>query len=172
MVRFGWRIRQVALVMFLLPVLVSSQTNTKAAPGQNSKQASPALEKQKAAIAELENKWLDALTNADVNAIAEVLADDFVRPAPDYGNFVGKTDLLAFYRSHLSKSSNEKRIEDLKVTIYGSTALARGTLTTINPQGAPIAKLLFTDVFVQRNGRWQAVSAQENAVTMPSPATH
>ena len=134
---------------------------------------STTVDREQAAVAKVENEWLSALTSANVDAIAGILADDFVRPAPDYGNFVGKKELLSFYRSHLHpNSSQKKRIENMKVTIYGSTALARGTLVTTNAEGALVSRLLFTDVFVKRDGRWQAVSAQENAVTAGSPPAH
>jgi len=129
-------------------------------------------EREKVTIASLEDKWLCALNTANVNGIAEVLADDFVRPAADYGRFVTKPDLLSYYRSRLSpQSPNKRRIEDLTVTLYGATALARGVVTSIDSKGHLISKLLFTDVFVRRNGRWQAVSAQENAVASDASAT-
>jgi len=119
-------------------------------------------------IIRLENKWLAALMAANVDGIQEVLADDFVRPAPDSGDFVTKSQLLSFYRSHLSpQNPNTKHMEGLTVTVYDSTALARGTLITTDPKGQAISKLLFTDVFVRRRGKWQAVSAQEDKVTAP-----
>jgi ketosteroid isomerase-like protein len=121
------------------------------------------LERERAAVAKLEDQWLTALNNADVDAIAKILGDDFLRPAPDPGRFVNKADLLSFYRSHLSPQGPDKRrIENMTVTVYGPTALARGELTTTNSEGHVIRKVLFTDVFVQRDGKWQAVSAQEN----------
>lgn len=128
------------------------------------------LEREKVTVTRLGNDWLNALNSANVNAIAEVLADDFVRPSLDYGHFVTKADLLSHYRLHLTpQGSDHRRIEDMTVTVYGSTALARGVLTTTNSEGHLIRRLLFTDVFVKREGRWQAVSAQEDAV--PTPVT-
>jgi hypothetical protein len=106
-----------------------------------------------------------------VDATADILADDFMRPASDSGRFITRADLLAFYRSHLSSdSSNKRRIEDLTVTIYGSTALARGAVITTNSEGNVISKLLFTDVFVHHTGKWQAVSAQESSVNVRQPS--
>ena len=131
------------------------------------------LEREKTAITQLEDEWLTALNNADVDAIAKILADDFVRPAPDPSRFVDKADLLSFYRSHLSRQGPDKaRIENMTVTIYGHTALARGELTTTDTGGRIIRRLLFTDIFVQRDGKWQAVSAQENPVTGPQISNH
>ncbi len=56
--------------------------------------------------------------------------------------------------------------------VYGMTALVRGIVTTTNVEGSVIDRLLFTDVFVFRDGKWQAVSAQENSVTAPQAQTH
>lgn len=129
------------------------------------------LESQKHAVALVEKNWLNALNTANVDATADILADDFMRPASDSGRFITRADLLAFYRSHLSSdSSNKRRIEDLTVTIYGSTALARGAVITTNSEGNVISKLLFTDVFVHHTGKWQAVSAQESSVNVRQPS--
>jgi ketosteroid isomerase-like protein len=131
------------------------------------------VQQERAAVAHVEEEWLRALNEADVNAIAEVLADDFIRPAPDSGQFVNKTELLQFYRSHLSRQGpSQRRIEDMTVTVYGATALARGVVTTTDSRGRVIRKLLFTDVFVKRAGKWQAVSAQENPVTVAQVPAH
>jgi len=100
------------------------------------------VEQEKTAIARLENKWLVALNNADINAIAEVLDEDFARPAPDSGQFVHKAELLQFYRSHLSPlaSGQQKRIQEMSVSVYGSTALARGVLITTDPDGRIVSQ--------------------------------
>ena len=47
-----------------------------------------------------------------------------------------------------------RRLEDMTVTVYGSTALARGVLTTTNSEGHLIRRLLFADVFVKHEGKW------------------
>lgn len=158
---------------FVVLVIAIGSTTTLLAQQVAEKSKNSEVEREKAAVAHLEDEWLNALNNANVNAIAEVLADDFVRPAPDPGRFVDKADLLSFYRSHLlPQGPDQRRIEDMTVTLYGSTALARGVLTTTNSEGHVIRKLLFTDVFVQRDGKWQAVSAQENPVTTPQISSH
>jgi len=153
-------------VLFVVSVIAVFSITPVSTQQFGGKTESSVLEREKAAVASVENEWINALNSANVNAIAEILADDFVRPVPDYGGFVTKADLLPLYRSHLSPgSSNQRRIEGLTVTLYGSTALARGAVTTRNFDGHLTSKLLFTDVFVRANRKWQAVSAQENAVT-------
>lgn len=152
-------------LMSVLVLLTVPPTNLR---GQTPSRADQHNSGDQVEIIRLENKWLAALMSADVDGIREVLADDFLRPAPDSGHFVTKSQLLGFYRSHLSaKNPNTKHMEGLAVTVYDSTALARGTLVTTDPKGQTISKLLFTDVFVRRGGKWQAVSAQEDKVTAP-----
>lgn len=153
------------VVLLALPLSLAGQAGSKEMSSVAADARNAVVEREKASIVRLEDEWLNALTTANIDAITNILADDFLRPAPDYGNFVDKADLLSFYRSHLHPdTSKKKHIENMTVSIYGSTALARGTLVTTNSDGGVISKLLFTDVFVQRNGAWQAVSAQENAV--------
>jgi ketosteroid isomerase-like protein len=160
------------LLSIILTVAVISATPLSAQNADVKVKASE-VERDKTAVADLEEEWLDALNKVDVNAIADIVADDFVRPAADSGQFMNKADLLRFYRSHLSpQASGQRRIEGMTVTLYGSTALARGVLITTNSEGQVIRKLLFTDVFVRRATKWQAVSAQENAVTLAQVPAH
>ena len=129
-------------------------------------------EQEKAAVAQLEDQWLSALNSADVDMIAGILADDFVRPAPDSGRFITKADLLSYYRSHLKAIRPEERqIDDMTVSMYGTMAIARGLVIRSAADGHVTSRLLFTDVFAQRDGKWQAVSAQENPVTTPQSPT-
>ena len=123
------------------------------------------VEQAKAEVAEIETDWLNALSNANVSAIDSFLAEDFVRPAPEYGQFATKDQVLSFYRSHLSpKNSRRSRIDNLTVSFYGAVALARGAVITTTADNQESSKTLFTDVFVRENGKWKAVSAQENGV--------
>lgn len=152
------------IVVWCLSIRVFAQ------PGSKSKTDT---EQAKAAITHLEDQWLNALNTANVDLIAGILADDFARPAPDSGQFVTKADLLSYYRSHLKPiSPDQRQIDDMTVSVYGTTVIARGKVIRSSADGHVISKLLFTDVFVQRNGKWQAVSAQENPVTMPQSQGH
>ena len=120
---------------------------------------------EKLAISNLEEQWANALSNANVDEIDNILANDFSRPDPDGGQFIAKSALLAYYRTHLSQQSPRIRhIEEMTVSTYGATAIARGVVVISSSDGHVISKLLFTDVFVKRQNRWQAVSAQENRV--------
>lgn len=115
-------------------------------------------------IARLENRWLKAIETSDISALDSVLADDFIRPAPAAGQFITKSQLLAYYKARKPSASGVKRIENLQVNVYGTTAIARGIAVSTDAAGREASRNLFTDVFVLRDDRWQAVSAQENDV--------
>lgn len=126
-------------------------------------QSDPAANDVKAEIARLEDRWLKAIEDADVPALDSILADDFVRPAPAAGQFITKSPMLGCYRSRKpSPASGNKRIENLTVQVFAGTAIARGMVVASDPNGRAVSKNLFTDIFINRGGRWQAVSAQEN----------
>ena len=53
----------------------------------------------------------------------------------------------------------------MQVRVYGDVGIANGIVLTTDEQGRELERIIFTDVFVRRNGRWEAVNAQENPVT-------
>ncbi len=61
-------------------------------------------------------------------------------------------------------------VSDVEVRLYGTTAVVRGVTVArgrINGQSVS-AHIRFTDVFVKRDGRWQAVASQATALpTVP-----
>jgi len=54
--------------------------------------------------------------------------------------------------------------DQMQVRVYGDVGIANGIVLTTDEQGRELERIIFTDVFVRRNGRWEAVNAQENAV--------
>lgn len=120
-----------------------------------------------AAIVRLEHEWLLAGQTGDVATLNRILASDMQRPYPPEGSFIGKREMVDYARSHQSTHPDTPlpQFSELHVRVYGDAAIARGILTTTDPQGKLIRKSLFTDVFIRRHGRWQAVSAQENVVS-------
>ena len=106
----------------------------------------------RAALIQIENEWLHARDAATLDGI---LAPDFVHVLPS-GDFITKEQHIAWFKQH--GSNPDARFTELRVRIYGNVAIATGTVV------AKERETVFTDVFVKRDGRWQAVNAQENAV--------
>lgn len=113
------------------------------------------------AIVALEQRWLAHI--ADPAVLEDILADDFVHPLSD-GAVIGKAEQVAWARSHPTPPGRTARFEKLDVRIYGRTAIATGLVEAREPGRAGPRRTLFTDVFVERGGRWRAVNAQENLV--------
>lgn len=120
----------------------------------------------KAQIVTLEKAWTAALNDGDVKALSAILAEDFNRPDPQSGKFVGKQELLRYYSSPQFREHHHRvSIADMQVNLYGGVAIARGHVVASDDRCQPVSTVIFTDVFVRRNDRWQAVSAQENSIT-------
>jgi ketosteroid isomerase-like protein len=91
-------------------------------------------------------------------------ADDIITTDPS-GRVTDKAqDKLDLSSGDLKIQSEE--LSDLKVHIYGNTAVAAGTNTLKGTyKGQDIGgKYRFTDTWVKRNGKWQAVASQYTKV--------
>jgi hypothetical protein len=100
----------------------------------------------------------------DPVALEDILAPDFLHVVPV--GIITKEEHIRFLREHPAPGQHtHKRFEDLHVRIYGDTGIVNGTVIETTDRGE--RKTLFTDVFAYRDGKWQAVTAQELPV-----ATH
>ena len=116
-----------------------------------------AQDKSEQAIRDLEQRWLE--NEDDPSALTTILADDFVHALPM--GFIGKQEQLNFMRKHHQIPNSTKHFGELRVRLYGTTAIANGLVVDTQEGTASVRKTVFTDVFVQRHGTWQAVNAQE-----------
>jgi uncharacterized protein DUF4440 len=64
------------------------------------------------------------------------------------------------------RGTSSNHFECLQVRVYGDVGIVNGLVVTTNKDGNTVDKTVFIDVFVYRDGRWQAVNTQENAVRM------
>jgi ketosteroid isomerase-like protein len=110
----------------------------------------------------LEQRWLAAGVQRDIPALKEILADDFV-DVTYKGTLRDKADHL---QTSLAPDKSKQTLQELKVRLYGDTGIVNGVDVDVTPDGTTY-RIRFTDVFVRRAGRWQAVSAQETPVQAP-----
>ena len=110
-------------------------------------------------IRKLEQKWLDALVRRDQATVAEILAPEFQDTMFD-GKVHNREQALATVLD-TTRPDLSRFFGRLDVKVYdGKFAVAHG-LTVLNGDKIREAHIVFTDVFVLRNGKWQAVAAQE-----------
>jgi hypothetical protein len=118
--------------------------------------------RDQAALIALENEWLANLHDPAV--LEKILASDFVHPLPT-GDFVTKAQHIQFSATHLPPPNRKQRFDQMQVRIYGDVGIVNGIVLTTDEQGREAERTIFTDVFVRRNGRWEAVNAQEGSVS-------
>ena len=112
------------------------------------------------ALLSLEDEWLHA---RDAATLQRILAEDFVHPVPQ-GVFLSKAEHIEWYVRHLPPASRKRRFDHIQVRIYEDTGVVNGMVIAGDESGKELGRTVFTDVFAYRDGRWQAVNAQENKV--------
>lgn len=119
------------------------------------------------------SQFSDAFVKADTVVLRSLLADDYVHTNVN-GGVLDKTRWLAFAKTrHEDLKSGKVRIDtyrndDLRIRVYGNTAVLTGSNTTIGFRDGKEWKmnLRFTNVWVKRESRWQRVAFHDsNAMT-------
>jgi len=118
------------------------------------------------AVAAMEQKWLQSQKTNNPDLIAPLLADKFTNTGID-GKVTNKTESLANAKA---TKYDSVVYDDLKVTVFGDTAIATGTFKAkgTDASGKPLdAPERFTDTWVKMpNGKWQCVASQGSPVKM------
>ena len=114
-------------------------------------------------IVSLENQWAEAQRDGKANVVAPLLAESFINTDTD-GQTYGKTKLL----SNLKGGKWERNgISDVKVIVYGDTAIATGAWTGkgVDGDGTKIDRSeRWTDTWVKiSSDKWQCVASQQTA---------
>ncbi len=108
---------------------------------------------------DLARAWLEH----DRAAIEQLLAPEWVVTQAD-GTILDRATVLGPFFDSVRFDSNV--IDDVTVMVYGDTAVVRGrTMVSATVNGAPVsARIRFTDVFVRRHDRWQAVASHASTL--------
>jgi hypothetical protein len=108
-----------------------------------------------AQLTDLEHEWTAANINADKKKLDRILADDYVGISSD-----GKTQGKAEYLRTIERDTTIQKwdFEDLKVSLIGDRATLSGIIR-LQVQDKDVA-YRFTDKFVWRDGRWQAIRSE------------
>jgi hypothetical protein len=120
--------------------------------------AAPGADRE--ALLSIESEWLAG--EHDRDTLRRVLADDFVHPV-SAGIFLTKDQHIEWAGQHPPPPGRHQRFDQLRARVYGDTGIVTGIVIASGPTGGE-DRTIFTDVFVRREGRWQAVSAQETAL--------
>jgi ketosteroid isomerase-like protein len=111
-------------------------------------------------LIQMEGEWSQADSQKDAAALDRILAEDWM--GIDFeGTLLSKKQAIEGIQSD-SGSLTSTVLADMKVRVYGDTAIVTGTDTETGEYHGKDSsgKYRWTDVFVRRDGRWQAVSSQ------------
>ena len=117
------------------------------------------------ALLKLEQDWGDATMKGDVAFVDRSEAEEYVYTDPN-GQLSNKKDSLEAAKGGAAKISSFK-IRDVKVHVYGDSAVLTGQtqLKGKDENGGDFSgDYRWTDVFVRRDGRWQAVASQATTI--------
>lgn len=137
-------------------VLVVSGTAAQAAPAGAAEQA----------VTAAENQWLKSQQTNNVELLAPLLADKVVETTDGGKVHDGKEAVLA---SAKSDTWSSVKYTDLKVTVFGRTAIATGTFLGKGTIGGKSVEqhVRFTDTWVQMaDGKWLCVATQDSSIRM------
>jgi len=115
-------------------------------------------------LMQLERDWSQASLKKDIDTLNKIMADDWVN-IDFQGKVVTKAQTIASLKSVLP-ATQAAGLGEMKVRVFGDSAIVTGSDTGKSGSKGKevIEKYLWTDVFVRRNGRWQAVASQSTKV--------
>jgi ketosteroid isomerase-like protein len=106
----------------------------------------------------IEQRLAATYASGDCDGWGRMLADDW-SVIHITGTIITKAEALATCKISPVKIA-EFKIEDVKVRLFGGSAVVTGRTTAVAAGATPITVVLrFTDVFVRRNGRWTVVAS-------------
>jgi hypothetical protein len=135
-----------------------SRADACASPASTVDAGQPAAANPCADVLGQEARWLTAITAGDVPTVESILAPNFMHTTSE-GQLLSRAQEIA----SMKPVSYRMNASDQSVEFSGDTAIVRG-LNTVADSGKVIAHERFTDVFVNDNGAWLAVSAQESPI--------
>jgi ketosteroid isomerase-like protein len=137
-------------------LLISAQTSAVA-----SKADTGAVEQS---ILQLERDWNHAMLDKDYKTLDRIIADDWT--GIDFKGFkVTKAESIEQLKS--GESSNQSvELGEMTVKVYGNTAVVFGSdIEKSKYHGKDSSgEYAWMDVFVKRNGRWQAVASESTKI--------
>ena len=137
------------LVAMVLPVFQQAQADTSSV---------------EMTLTKMERDWAQAGMKNDVAAVDKIVADDWVGIDSD-GNAMTKAEAIAEMKSG-SMTIQSYEFGPMKVRVFANTAVVTGSDTEKSTYKGKDSsgKYVWTDVYVMRDGRWQAVASQGTKV--------
>ncbi len=116
------------------------------------------------ALMQMEREWVEAAQKKDAATLDRILADDWVGQGPT--GIAKKAEALADLKSGDNKLESIT-LGDMKVRVFRDTAIVTGSddEKSSYKDKDTSGHYTWTDVFVKRQGHWQAVASQSTRLT-------
>jgi hypothetical protein len=124
----------------------------------------PSQAESEAYMRKAEEDWANLAVKANPGLMDRILADDYVG--------VSSENRVVNKASYLKAQATEKytgrfvssKLDYVNYRHFGDTVLAQGAESVKRADGTPDLKLIWTDVWMWRDGKWQVVASQDNVV--------
>ena len=125
-----------------------------------------AVETDKATLAQLQQELARAWVAGDRVGIERIIAPEWTTTGPD-GSRADRATVLGQVFDSRVHTIRQVDIDDVQVHVFGDAAVVTGRTHGVGAfSGTPYDVVIrFTDTFVRRDGRWQAVASHASAVT-------
>jgi ketosteroid isomerase-like protein len=114
-------------------------------------------------ITALEQQWVQSQLTNNPDLLVPLLADNFITTSDD-GKVTGKSETIASYKQTRWTSAE---IMNVKVVVYGDTAIAIGTYKGKGSKNGKSfqAHEQWTDTWIKMpGGQWQCVASQDSPI--------
>jgi ketosteroid isomerase-like protein len=153
--------KRILAVAVLVAVATSLALGQMAAKQEKTKGGKAGVEQ---ALTQMERDWTEASLKKDVATLDKILADDWVGQGPT--GLATKAEALADLKSGDNKLESIT-LGGMKVRVFGDTAVVTGSDDEKSSYKGKDTSghYTWTDVFVKRQGRWQAAASQGTRMT-------
>ena len=142
-------------IFLVIALLIAAATQAFAQTAARMPEQNSSVEQ---AVLKVTQEWLDADERHDRAALNRIIADDFLGTAP-MGSTVSKKDIIPREGTEADAHGLSINGQDIKVRLFGDTAIVTGRGVPKTPERAEQGELRFTVVFVKRADSWQMVAA-------------
>jgi ketosteroid isomerase-like protein len=135
-----------------------------AMPARGQGAAAPSVEDQ---LKKMEKDRAAAVVKGDVATLEKLTSDDYILINAN-GQLSDKpTTMNNIKTGNIKLTAND--VSDLKVRVYGNTAVVTGKSNATGTIGGRELKgpVMFTRVYVKNNGKWQSVAFQQTPIVNP-----
>ena len=160
------------MLVLVLPILLAcSRSTTTSSSGAAPTAGGENDEAGRKALSQLEDDWAKALEAHDTAFFARVIAPDFIATADSAKTF-GRAEVIQ-NAANTTEQVRDMRDEERQVWIYGggTVGVVRGLGSWTVEKGERPGRYRgrYTEVWVKRDGRWQAVAGHYS--DFPPPAS-